>query len=77
MEDAAEGCGSRWKGQVLGTFGKFGVLSFNGNKMITTSGGGALICQDAESKNNVMWYATQLVMLILTISTQPSVITTV
>ena len=59
VEDAAEGCGSRWKGQVLGTFGKFGVLSFNGNKMITTSGGGALICQDAESKNNVMWYATQ------------------
>ena len=59
VEDAAEGYGSRWKGQVLGTFGKFGVLSFNGNKMITTSGGGALICQDAESKNNVMWYATQ------------------
>ena len=59
IEDAAEGCGSRWKGQVLGAFGKFGVLSFNGNKMITTSGGGALICRDAESKNNIMWYATQ------------------
>ena len=59
IEDAGEGCGSRWKGQVLGTFGKFGVLSFNGNKMITTSGGGALICRDAESKNNIMWYATQ------------------
>lgn len=59
VEDAAEGFGSRWKGQVLGTFGKFGVLSFNGNKMITTSGGGALICNDAESKNNIMWYATQ------------------
>lgn len=59
VEDAAEGCGSRWKGQVLGTFGRFGVLSFNGNKMITTSGGGALICRDAESKNNIMWYATQ------------------
>ena len=59
IEDVAEGCGSRWKGQVLGTFGKFGVLSFNGNKMITTSGGGALICRDAESKNNIMWYATQ------------------
>lgn len=59
VEDVAEGCGSRWKGQVLGTFGKFGVLSFNGNKMITTSGGGALICRDAESKNNIMWYATQ------------------
>ena len=59
VEDAAEGFGSRFKGQVLGTFGRFGVLSFNGNKMITTSGGGALICNDAESKNNIMWYATQ------------------
>ena len=59
IEDAAEGFGSRFKGQMLGTFGKFGVLSFNGNKMITTSGGGALICADAESKNKVMWYATQ------------------
>ena len=59
VEDATEGFGSRFKGQVLGTFGKFGVLSFNGNKMITTSGGGALICKDAESKNQIMWYATQ------------------
>ena len=59
VEDAAEGFGSRFKGQVLGTFGRFGVLSFNGNKMITTSGGGALICKDAESKNQIMWYATQ------------------
>lgn len=59
IEDAAEGFGSKFKGQMLGTFGKFGVLSFNGNKMITTSGGGALICEDAESKNCIMWYATQ------------------
>ena len=59
VEDAAEGFGSKYKGQVLGTFGKFGVLSFNGNKMITTSGGGALICEDKDSKNNIMWYATQ------------------
>ena len=59
VEDAAEGFGSRWKGQMLGTFGKFGVLSFNGNKMITTSGGGALICRNEEEKNQVMWYATQ------------------
>ena len=59
VEDAAEGFGSKFKGQVLGTFGKFGVLSFNGNKMITTSGGGALICSDSESKNKIMWYATQ------------------
>ena len=59
IEDAAEGMGSRFDGQVLGTFGRFGVLSFNGNKMITTSGGGALICQDANDANDVMWYATQ------------------
>ena len=59
VEDAAEGMGSRFDGQVLGTFGKFGVLSFNGNKMITTSGGGALICREAEDANTIMWYATQ------------------
>ena len=59
VEDAAEGMGSRFDGQVLGTFGKFGVLSFNGNKMITTSGGGALICRKAEDANTTMWYATQ------------------
>ena len=59
IEDAAEGFGSKFAGRILGTFGKFGVLSFNGNKMITTSGGGALICEDAESKNNIMWLATQ------------------
>lgn len=59
IEDAAEGFGSKFNSQVLGTFGKYGVLSFNGNKMITTSGGGALICRDSESKNNIMWYATQ------------------
>ena len=59
IEDAAEGMGSRFDGQVLGTFGRFGVLSFNGNKMITTSGGGALICQSKEDANEVMWYATQ------------------
>lgn len=59
IEDAAEGFGSKYDGQVCGTFGKFGVLSFNGNKMITTSGGGALICPDAETKNEIMFYATQ------------------
>lgn len=59
VEDAAEGMGSRYNGQVLGTFGKFGVLSFNGNKMITTSGGGALICRDEKDANDMMWYATQ------------------
>lgn len=59
VEDAAEGMGSRFDGRVLGTFGRYGELSFNGNKMITTSGGGALVCRNAEEANEVMWYATQ------------------
>ena len=59
VEDAAEGFGSRYKGQMLGTFGKYGVLSFNGNKMITTSGGGALITEDEEYWREIMMYATQ------------------
>ena len=59
VEDAAEGFGSCYHGQVCGTFGEYGVLSFNGNKMITTSGGGALICSSLEAKNKIMWYATQ------------------
>ena len=60
IEDAAEGFGSKYRGQMLGTFGRFGVLSFNGNKMITTSGGGALICNgEALDAQTIMWYATQ------------------
>lgn len=59
IEDAAEGLGSRYRGQACGTFGRYGVLSFNGNKMITTSGGGALVCPDMESKKDIMFYATQ------------------
>ena len=59
IEDAAEGFGSKYDGRVLGTFGRYGVLSFNGNKMITTSGGGALICPDTAAKNEIMFYATQ------------------
>lgn len=59
IEDAAEGMGSRFDGQVLGTYGQYGVLSFNGNKMITTSGGGALICRNKQVANEIMWYATQ------------------
>jgi len=59
IEDAAEGFGSRFDGQVCGTFGTYGVLSFNGNKMITTSGGGALICPDEDAKKEIMFYATQ------------------
>ena len=59
IEDAAEGFGSKFNGQVLGTFGKYGVLSFNGNKMITTSGGGALITENDEEWREIMMYATQ------------------
>ena len=59
IEDAAEGFGSRYNGQMVGTFGRFGVLSFNGNKMITTSGGGALVCPDEENYNRIMYFATQ------------------
>ena len=59
VEDAAEGFGSRFNGQVLGTFGKYGVLSFNGNKMITTSGGGALITANEDEWREIMMYATQ------------------
>ena len=59
VEDAAEGFGSKFNGQVLGTFGKYGVLSFNGNKMITTSGGGALITENDDEWREIMMYATQ------------------
>lgn len=59
IEDSAEGIGSRYNGKACGTFGKYGVLSFNGNKMITTSGGGALICKDKKSKDRIMFFATQ------------------
>lgn len=59
IEDAAEGLGSRYDRRVCGTFGRYGVLSFNGNKMITTSGGGALICPDEAAKQKIMFYATQ------------------
>ena len=59
IEDSAEAFGSRYRGQLCGTFGKFGIMSFNGNKMITTSGGGALICPDDATKKKTMFYATQ------------------
>jgi len=59
VEDTAEALGSRFGGKAIGTFGRFGVLSFNGNKMITTSGGGALICPDPETKKRMLHYATQ------------------
>ena len=59
IEDAAEGFGSRFNGQVLGTFGHYGVLSFNGNKMITTSGGGALVTDNDTQWREIMMYATQ------------------
>lgn len=59
LEDAAEAIGSEYKGRKCGTFGEFGALSFNGNKMITTSGGGALVCRTAEQAHRTMFFATQ------------------
>ncbi len=59
LEDACEAMGSNYRGKRCGTFGQYGALSFNGNKMITTSGGGALICPSAEAAERVKFYATQ------------------
>lgn len=59
LEDAAEAIGSEYKGKKCGTLGVYGALSFNGNKMITTSGGGALICPNREAADRVTFYATQ------------------
>lgn len=59
IEDSAEGFGSKFGGRMLGSFGQYGVWSFNGNKMITTSGGGALICPSKEEAERIMFYATQ------------------
>ena len=59
IEDSAEAFGSRYRGQLCGTFGDFGIMSFNGNKMITTSGGGGLICSSEQMKKKTMFYATQ------------------
>ena len=59
IEDAAEALGSKYNNKQLGTFGKIGIYSFNGNKIITTSGGGALVCDDAEIINKAKFLATQ------------------
>lgn len=59
IEDAAEALGSVYKGQPCGTFGRFGILSFNGNKIITTSGGGALVCHTQEDKEKTVFLSTQ------------------
>lgn len=59
VEDAAEALGSTYKNKACGTFGEFGVLSFNGNKIITTSGGGALVCKNQSVKDKSVFYATQ------------------
>ena len=59
IEDAAESLGSTYKSRNCGTFGEFAALSFNGNKIITTSGGGALVCADKESKKKTVYYSTQ------------------
>jgi len=59
IEDAAEALGSTYKNQACGTFGRFGILSFNGNKIITTSGGGALVCHNQEDKDKAVFLSTQ------------------
>lgn len=59
IEDSAEALGSTYKGRKCGTFGKFGILSFNGNKIITTSGGGAMVCNSQEDKDHTVFLATQ------------------
>lgn len=59
IEDAAEALGSQYKGKSCGTFGTFGILSFNGNKIITTSGGGALVCRSKKDKEHTVFLATQ------------------
>ncbi|AZA55373.1 aminotransferase class I/II-fold pyridoxal phosphate-dependent enzyme [Chryseobacterium sp. G0201] len=59
IEDAAESLGSKYKGKACGTFGYFGILSFNGNKIITTSGGGALVCHSQEDKDQAVFLSTQ------------------
>lgn len=59
IEDAAEALGSTYKGRACGTFGRFGVLSFNGNKIITTSGGGALVCHSTADKDKAVFLSTQ------------------
>ncbi len=59
LEDSAEALGSSYKGKKCGTFGDIGVLSFNGNKIITTSGGGAIVCNSFDQKQKALFYATQ------------------
>lgn len=59
LEDSAEALGSAYKGRKCGTFGEYAALSFNGNKIITTSGGGALVCPNEERAKRVLFYATQ------------------
>lgn len=59
IEDAAEALGSTYKGRMCGTFGRFGILSFNGNKIITTSGGGALVCHNQKDKEQIVFLSTQ------------------
>lgn len=59
VEDAAESLGATYKGKQTGTFGKYGIYSFNGNKIITTSGGGMLVSEDEERIAKVRFWATQ------------------
>jgi len=59
VEDAAEALGSTYKNKKCGTFGDFSILSFNGNKIITTSGGGGLVCRNKKDKEMTVFYSTQ------------------
>ena len=59
IEDAAESLGATYKGKQTGTFGKFGIYSFNGNKIITTSGGGMLVSEDEQAIKDARWLSTQ------------------
>ena len=76
IEDAAEALGSSFKGQKLGTFGDYGILSFNGNKIITSSGGGMLLCSDEAKIKRARFLATQARDPAVIISIPPLAITT-
>ena len=76
IEDAAEALGAEYKGKKCGTFGDFGIISFNENKILTTFGGGALICKSEEDKIRAIYLASQAKENIIIINIQKLVIIT-
>ena len=76
IEDAAEALGARYRGRTPGTFGRFGAFSFNGNKIITTSGGGMLVSRDGAEIERVRFLASQARIRRRTTSTRRSASTT-